>query len=109
MNDLIFEKLPSQLKREIIHKTGRNNPTLNDIFETYRKQSEHYYCQDFLWKRLNNSLIEEIINTRTHIKIKIQRNHHYKILQLIFRSRISSHKLNSCKNILTLKKGKKMM
>ena len=35
MSHLIFEKLPSQLKREIIHKTGRNYPSLNDIFESY--------------------------------------------------------------------------
>ena len=32
---LIFEKLSSQLKREIIRKLGRNYPTLNDIFESY--------------------------------------------------------------------------
>ena len=33
MSHLIFEKLPSQLEREIIHKTGWNYPTLNDFFE----------------------------------------------------------------------------
>ena len=35
MSHFIFEKLPFQLKREIIHKTERNYPTLNDIFENY--------------------------------------------------------------------------
>ena len=35
MSHLIVEKLSSQLKREIIYKTGRNYSTLNDIFESY--------------------------------------------------------------------------
>ena len=56
------------------------------------KQSEHYYCQDFLKKRLNNSLIEEMINTRTHIKVKkTLRNQNDKISQLIVRSHIASY------------------
>ena len=56
------------------------------------KQSEHYYSKDFPKKKLNNSQIEEIINTRTHIKVKkILRNQHYKISQLIFRSHIASY------------------
>ena len=31
----VGNKLPSQLKREIIHKMAQNYPTLNDIFKSY--------------------------------------------------------------------------
>ena len=70
------------------------------------KQSEHYYCQDFHKKRLNNSLIEEIINTRTHIT-KLQNFATYFQKPYCILCDMNSHKLNSCKKYSSFEEWKK--
>ena len=59
MRHQIFEKLPSQLKREIIHKTGRNYPTLNDIFESYSEP-----IRTLLMSRFSQEKTEQFSNRR---------------------------------------------
>ena len=92
MSHLIFEKVLSQFKRVIIHKTGRNYPTLNDIFESYSEAIRTLLPSKFPQEKTEQFSEKEIINTITHIKVKkILRNQHCKISQIIFRSHIASY------------------
>ena len=51
ISHLIFEILPSQLKREIIYKTGRNYPILNDIFKSYSEAISTLLQSKFLQEK----------------------------------------------------------
>ena len=106
MSHLIFEKLPSQLKRDIIHKTERNYPTLND--SRRKLQSEHYCCQDFLKNNRRDNKYKNSYKGKEDTEKQVLQNFTtYFQKPFCVLCDMNSHKLSSCKKCFFFEERKK--